>query len=213
MVKFIQSNNEVFLSIRDCQTKFNLNLLYNTRPKVLNERNYSIRIDMFNKLSLKYRSSWLFPLQFIFLPVQRLSVQLIIRENDDESIDNCSLKCVHGLCRKYVNRFEYYCQCNEHWSGLLCEINHRCDCGRNSLCINFVHNRSICVCSIDKFGRFCRLKYSTCETNPCQHGGTCIPTDYRLSETNFTCICDENHSGLICERTNTKITISFSKEI
>ncbi|UJR19897.1 hypothetical protein I4U23_023030 [Adineta vaga] len=44
-----------YLSIRDCNTKFNFHLLYSTQPKYLN-RTYSIRIDVFEMNTLRYRT-------------------------------------------------------------------------------------------------------------------------------------------------------------
>jgi hypothetical protein len=43
-----------YLSIRDCDRKFNIYLLYSTRPKY-STRNYSVQIDAFNKLTMNYR--------------------------------------------------------------------------------------------------------------------------------------------------------------
>ncbi|CAF5181570.1 unnamed protein product, partial [Rotaria magnacalcarata] len=70
--EIIQSHDYIeYLAIRDCDTKFNVYLFYSTRSK-----NYFIRIHAFNRLALKYRASWIFPLKFLFLPVHRLSVLL-----------------------------------------------------------------------------------------------------------------------------------------
>ncbi|CAF4416480.1 unnamed protein product, partial [Rotaria sp. Silwood2] len=102
-----------FIARRDCQIKFNIYLLYSTRPKNLT-KSYSVHIDAYNKRSLDYRASWLVPLNFSFLPVHRTIVQIIIPRptNDDESCSNHP--CIHGKCTKYINDAigTTFCRCN-----------------------------------------------------------------------------------------------------
>jgi hypothetical protein len=66
-----------YLPVQDCSAKFYVNLLYSTRPKQA-MKNYSVRVDAYKKLSLQYRTSWLFPIRFAFLPVHRLALQIKI---------------------------------------------------------------------------------------------------------------------------------------
>jgi hypothetical protein len=89
--KNIESHDHIeYLSVRDCDTKFNVYLLYSTRAKN-SSKTYSVQIDAFNKLTLSYRTSWIFPLQFSFLPVHRLSVLLKLPIYDAESLQKCTL--------------------------------------------------------------------------------------------------------------------------
>lgn len=48
-----------YLPSRDCRTKYNLYLLYGTRPKN-SSRIFSVRIDAFSEMALNYRASWTF---------------------------------------------------------------------------------------------------------------------------------------------------------
>ena len=94
-----------YLSMRDCKIKFNIYLLYSTRPKN-STKNYSIHIDIYEKISLTYRGSLLFPINFSFLPVHRLAFIVDIPRNND-NIQNCSNnQCIHGKCIKYSNNPE-----------------------------------------------------------------------------------------------------------
>ena len=219
VIQLIDNQNEThsfeqrqFLAMRDCRFKFHLNLLYRTRPKAIHNRTYSVRIDIFHKSTLKHHSAWLFPLQFLFLPVQRLAVQLVIEENPIDLEKNCPLNCQHGQCRQYRNHMSYFCQCHPFYFGALCTEKQHCQCSSDSLCMTSFNNRSICICPPFKYGPQCRLTHRSCpRANPCRNGGTCIPTDERISEKNFTCICDQTHSGPFCERNESQIIISFEK--
>lgn len=65
----IESYDQIqYLAIRDCYSKFDINLLYSSRPKNISQ-NYSVRIDAYDKDSMTYRTSWIFPIIFPFLPV------------------------------------------------------------------------------------------------------------------------------------------------
>jgi hypothetical protein len=71
-----------YMPNRDCNTKFNIYLLYPDRPKSLSN-NYSIRIDLYEKTKLNYWASWYVSIPFQFLPVNRIATQLIIPEIQD----------------------------------------------------------------------------------------------------------------------------------
>ena len=75
----IADNHEqlTYMPTRDCNTKFNIYLLYPQRPKSLS-KNYSIRIHLYEKVKLNYWSSWYLPIPFQFLPLNRITTQLII---------------------------------------------------------------------------------------------------------------------------------------
>ena len=112
-----------YLSIKHCQRKFNIYLLYSTRPKD-ETKNYSIHIDIYEKITLNYRGSFIKPLNFSFLPVHRLAFQLDIPRIFDD-IENCSdHQCINGKCRKYFNdpNNRTFCQCEKGWSGRYCTI-------------------------------------------------------------------------------------------
>ncbi|CAF5074486.1 unnamed protein product, partial [Rotaria sp. Silwood1] len=183
-----------YLSIRDCKVKFNIYLLYSTRPKN-QTKIYAIHIDIYEKLSLNYRGSFLFPIKFPFLPVHRLPYLVDIPRK--EKIQTCSnSKCIHGKCIIYSNNPQHssFCQCNRGWSGQYCTISHVSMCSSDSIFIGVsAYNRSICACPINKFGDRCLLVNNICQIDnnlKCENGGQCIPADeYTISNKTFTCIC------------------------
>ena len=209
-----------FLSVRDCQVKFNVYLLYSIRSKDPS-KTYFIHIDIYEKASFVYRGSLLFPVLFPFLPVYRLSSIVDIPRNSDATRNCLTNRCKHGQCIKYSNRLQddSFCRCDEGWSGQHCHIRYVCRCSSDSLCIGLSanNNRSICICPIDKFGPRCLLFDPSCQVNdnsPCENGGQCIPNDdYLVSNRKFTCICRRGFSGDRCQTVDNNITISFSKDI
>lgn len=205
----IAPNHEriTYVPSRDCNTKYNLYLLYPNRPKNLSQT-YSIRIDIFDKTNLNYWDSWYLPILFPFLPVNRIATQLFI--GGEQQIISCPLSCgEHGRCRRYINKnSSYFCQCDQGYSGIRCEISHPCHCAKDSWCLA----PSICVCPLNKFGPHCYLKYSICESNnnPCQHNGICVPSDDRINLNGFFCICSSDYSGSRCENVNNRIDLHLN---
>jgi hypothetical protein len=208
-----------YLSLRDCQVKFNIYLIYSTRPKDPTKQ-YAIHIDFYEKHSLNYRGSILLPIKFPFLPVHRLSFIVDIPRINDK-IQSCSYdRCIRGRCIRYSNNQENFtfCQCNEGWSGRYCTIQHTCSCASDSLCIGIsADNRSICVCPMNKFGSRCLLIDTVCQndnTSKCENGGQCVPTDGQMIFNRmFTCICPKGFSGDRCEIADNQLVLSFDKEI
>ncbi|CAF1407518.1 unnamed protein product [Adineta ricciae] len=203
-----------YLPVRDCDTKFNLYLLYSTRPKNPS-KTYSIRIDAFLKVNLRYRASWIFLLQFSLLPVHRFSTILIIPHLDTQPVNKCIPSCLHGQCFPYVNnQTSTFCRCETDWSGLQCTIEKKCICTFNSICVD----GSICVCPLHRFGPRCYLKQFSCHTESCVNNGQCIPIDERyklLDLKRSTCVCPLGYSGNQCEYqlNQTRIEIWFDDNI
>jgi hypothetical protein len=142
----IAANHEqiIYMPSRDCDTKFNIYLLYPHRPKN-SSSNYSIHIDLFEKKTLNYWGSWYLSIPFQFLPVNRIVSQLRIPEvREIES--SCLLPCgEHGKCMRYMNKkSSVFCRCDQGYSGARCEIQHKCDCASDSFCLA----SSICVCPL-----------------------------------------------------------------
>jgi hypothetical protein len=193
----------MFLPSRDCNMKFYLNLLHSSRPRNVSAR-YAVRIQIFDKQSLMHRTSWIYPLQFAFLPV--IPVVALLRLIPDQQ-EICSHKCSHhGSCTIYQNSKSNYCRCHPGWTGLDCsEPSFHCNqCSPGSLCLG-----SMCLCALGKFGPRCYLVRSSCDPNPCLNGGLCVPDDERVAEDHFVCICREANSGKRCELSNTFVTISM----
>ena len=205
----IESYDQItYLATHNCDRKFNVYLLYGTRPKNTS-RNYSVHVDVYNKNTMQYRSSSLFPIVFPFLPVSRLAVKLRIPIMTSQVEDNCtSLKCaIHGHCLKYENNNQTFCRCDEGWFGISCNIPYSCNCSSDAICIG----PSMCLCPTGKFGPFCHLKYPEC---PCKNGGSCLLIDARMNEENRTiCTCRDGFSGRTCEIVDTRIVITFPPKI
>ncbi|CAF1251589.1 unnamed protein product [Adineta ricciae] len=207
-----------YLSIRDCKIKFNFYLLYSTRPKHPN-RTYSIHVDIYEKLSLIYRTSFHYPVKFSFLPVHRLG--FVVNVPPEASPSGTCLphkKCLHGKCFKYFNTKQTFCQCDAGWMGESCDIAYDCTCSTsNSLCIGLSSdNRSICVCRENYFGSRCYLRNRICDNSPCENKGSCFSyDDFVLPSINpkYFCICPKGFSGDRCQLIDTEINLIFDKEI
>ncbi|UJR06788.1 hypothetical protein I4U23_011075 [Adineta vaga] len=200
-----------YMPDRDCNTKYNLYLLYPDRPKSLS-KNYSIRIDIYEKTNLIYWASWYLPIPFQFLPVNRIATQISIPEQPNR--ESCTLSCgEHGKCMNYINNKSFnFCLCNNGYSGPYCNVKHQCYCADNSFCLT----SSICICPLNKFGSYCHLKHSICQVktnNSCEHNGICIPKDDRIDLKEFTCFCPEDYSGKRCEIRNSRVDIQLNEEI
>ncbi|CAF1142600.1 unnamed protein product [Adineta ricciae] len=206
-----------YLFAKNCQRKFNLYLLYSTRPKNMH-RQYSIQIHIYEQITLNYRGSFLKSVNYTFLPVHRLAFQLDIPHSND-IIETCvDQQCLHGKCIKYFNDLNRtsFCQCYEGWSGRYCHIQYKCLCSSRSLCLGKIaNNRSLCVCPITKIGPRCLIPDYICQSQPCMNGGTCVRTDEAdLSPDNrFICICPKNFFGVRCELARTKLLISYDESL
>ncbi|CAF1281628.1 unnamed protein product [Rotaria sordida] len=140
-------------SFYDCQTKFNIYLLYSTRSKNLTKNDF-IHIDIYEKISFTYRKSFLIPLEYPLLPVHRIAVQLNIPCTNDRQENCLNQPCIHGQCIRYSNNSnnDSFCQCYREWTGKYCTISYRCTCSSDSLCIDISsNNRSICICPLHKW--------------------------------------------------------------
>ncbi|CAF1423553.1 unnamed protein product [Adineta ricciae] len=203
----ITSYHEQILYIpkQDCGRKYNIYLLYPTKPKNLSA-NYFIHVDVFNKITLTYLASWHLPIPFPFLPVNRIASRFFIPTASIISRP-CPLVCgEHGQCVQYANGNRlYFCQCEQGYSGLSCDIKHQCACSSNSICLF----SSICVCPVTKFGSRCYLNRSICRINPCQNHGDCVPVDDRIEFNKFICLCKQNFYGPVCEYQKNRIDIQF----
>ena len=213
--------------MRNCKTKFQIYLVYATRPKDP-RKSYSINIQIYEKISFKHRGSLLFPITYSFLPVHRLALFVDIPPNDDKSSTCSDDRCFHGECIKYSNRppNETYCRCQPGWSGKDCTIPYLCNCSLDSLCIGIsADHRSICVCPKNKSGPRCLLTDKVCEIKnknlSCQNGGECVPKhNYMISyyedlirSDPYICVCREGFTGDYCDILSKKMNLSIDKDI
>ncbi|CAF1279777.1 unnamed protein product [Adineta ricciae] len=206
-----------YFYFKDCSNKYNIYLLH---PKYSYTKNYSIHIDVYEKISLTYRGSFYIPIKYRFLPINRIAVQLTIPSKIYQ-IKTCSDQlCQHGHCYYYINDGENrtFCQCHQGWYGKYCTIPHTCQCSSNSSCIGVTaNNQSVCVCPINKWGTRCFLHSNPCDSEGeklCLNEGQCIPLDkqLQLSKT-YYCLCRKGFDGNNCEKTETHLKLSFHKDI
>jgi len=208
-----------YFAVRDCAKKYTDYLVYSSRPKDPT-KTYSIHIDIYEKKKLLiYRGSLLFPIQFPFLPVHRLAFIVDIPRKS-ANIYSCSNNpCYHGKCIRYSNieNETTFCQCQDGWIGRYCNIKLKCTCSSDSICIGIsANNQSICVCPLNKFGSRCLLVDSTSTVNiKCQNDGQPPPSDYytRFTSSLDSCICPVGFHGFRCESNDSKLILSFNREI
>ncbi|CAF2974159.1 unnamed protein product, partial [Rotaria sp. Silwood2] len=200
----------LYSSTRDCNSKFDINLLYVDQPKS-QSKNYSIHIDAFIKNNLTYYASWYLHILFPFLPVNRIASVLTIPIRAQEPQNDCNENICksHGRCIRYVSSSNFFCQCDLGWKGQFCQIKRhnedKCHCSPNSLCIE----SGLCLCPLNQFGNRCYLTRSACNIDTCSNRGLCVPHDERISESNFTCICNDGYWGKQCEYVSTQVDIYF----
>ena len=214
--KVIQSAEQLtYLSAIDCQRKFNVYLLYGTRPKQ-SEREYAIHIDIYEKETLKYRASFLYPVQFPFLPVHRLAYHIQLPSTEEQDHSCLNSQCVHGKCMKYLNNLQNYtfCQCDRGWTGKYCNISYNCQCSSDAKCLGVLPNhRSICLCPPNRYGSRCFLDDLICQINgnsTCLNGGQCISDENHLmSDQKFECLCKSGYSGDRCEIKDVQLNLTF----
>jgi hypothetical protein len=195
----------------DCNTKYNRYLLYPTRPKS-KSHNYSIHIDVYDKLTLDYYGSSYIFIPFPFLPVNRIATKIIIPVAKTRPSTNCSIECgIHGKCFHYVNSSKSFCHCEKGYSGRFCNLTHDCSCSSDSICLN----SSICLCPLHKFGSKCYLQHTSCQShnNLCKNNGRCIPIDDRMGKDGFMCLCAEDYMGSYCEYKSNRIDITFKTDV
>ena len=201
-----------YLSIRDCSAKFHTYLLYHSRPKN-RTKSYFLRVHSFHGSTYEYRASWLYPIQFSALPVQRLSVLLKVPKISNKQ--ECLLQCgSHGECIRYENHPMPFCRCYSGWSGVTCDVQYQCPCAEGSFCID---TSKACLCPLYSAGSRCYVKQTVCqkESSPCLNGGICIPHDERFIEYTkpYICICSDDFSGDSCQHKKSLIELSIVKEM
>ena len=205
-----------------CEMSFHFYLLYSTQPKDTS-KNYSIQIDFYEKDSLKYRGSSLYPIEFAFLPVHRVAILAEIPPTDNQN-QTCSDRiCIHGKCIRYYNDLQgrTFCHCDERWTGDDCSIPYNCTCSSTSHCHGILpSNRSICVCPTTQFGPRCFINRTMCQNqgnnSTCLHNGTCITLEGLASSKHhpsFACVCSNGYTGERCEISLDTISISIDRNI
>ena len=209
-----------YSSVKYCQQIFQLTLIYGDRSKNLTTQ-YQIHVDIFETLSLKYRGSLLFPIQFSFLPVHRLGLFISIPPSKKPNQNCQELQCQHGRCIRYWNNTnnQMFCQCEKGWTGKYCSIPYVCQCASNSTClgISLSNNRSVCVCPKNTFGSYCLINttnWAIQKKSLCLNRGELILTeDYLNSNERLICLCQKGFNGHLCEIIDSQLTFEFNENI
>ena len=209
----------LFLTTEHCRTRFYFYLFYATRPKD-SSKNYSIQIDFYEKNTFSYRGSRLFPIQFNFLPVHRLAY-LIDIPSLNVIIPSCIEDlCIHGECFGYLDQpaNRTYCRCHRGWSGRYCTIPHECACSSKSLYLGrLANNRSICLCSLDRFGPRCLLPDLIAQEKDepiCYNNGTYVPIDLDGGgPKKYLCICPPGFRDDDCGLAEKKFLFLISPDV
>ena len=218
--RLIHSSEQfIYLPMDNCERKFNIYLLYSTKPKG-ERKDYLIHIDIYEKKTLDYRGSTIKSLKFPFLPVHRIMFQVNIPFKF-ENLNKCAdTRCLNGKCQKYFDDQEnrIFCQCEKGWSGRFCTIPYISLCSIDSISLGqLANNRSLCICPVNKMGPRCLINDVTCQKNQtvtCFNKGECLSVDeYRTSQKKFLCICSKEFTGNQCEIPRTKLLIIFDKNI
>ncbi|UJR07146.1 hypothetical protein I4U23_011434 [Adineta vaga] len=196
----------------NCDERFDIQLLYPHRPKLLNH-SYFIRIsayeiDILKLNKIQYRTSWYSSIPFPFLPVNKLALYLSIPivEPQISPCDKTNM-CIHGECLYYFNSSKYFCHCDMGWSGSKCDRKYDCQCSSGLISVDGPTN---CVCPINKFGLLCYITKSECTM--CENGATCIEDSHHSSYSHIEpyCLCREGFEGIYCETRQSYLDVSFN---
>ncbi|CAF0883865.1 unnamed protein product [Didymodactylos carnosus] len=176
-------------------------------PSLPNAGDYFVRIDAYSvsDSEVKFSASWYFDVQFSFLPVNRLTIDLFINKiKPPNACSNCSF---HGLCVTYENFPKSFCLCEKDWKSPQCNemINSETTmCNKGAKYVQSF-NVSKCVCPLGKAGSNCYASFNPCQHAPCKHNGTCIPFDQRTIH--FRCICINGYFGDQCQNYSSRLGI------
>ena len=205
-----------YLAVENCRRRFDIYFLYSHRPKD-QSKDYLIQIDVYEKETLNYRGSWIKSLNFTFLPVHRLILQISIPHSMSDESECVDDRCEHGKCRKYLNdRMNgTFCQCDKEWFGRFCDFSHRSMCSSDSVSVGQLsNNRSICICPSNKIGPRCLIDDNICQSTTCMNNGQCLTIDqYQTSTKRFLCICSRDSTGDRCEISQNQLILTFDANV
>ncbi len=161
--------------------------------------------------SLEFQAAWHYKFLFPFLPVERLSLLLVLVDRN-EPIGVCG---EHGQLMPYVNTQERsWCLCNHGWFGARCNQSCSSDlCSSNSICRGWPIS---CLCPLNYMGSTCRIPTThVCWKDRCLNNGTCLTLVAHAAATNdhFYCSCPPQFCGDQCESKAGRFTFGFDKTI
>ncbi|UJR17508.1 hypothetical protein I4U23_004403 [Adineta vaga] len=208
-----------YFYFRDCSMRYNIYLLHPI-SSFSSLKNYSVHIDVYEKVLLTYRGSFIISIDYPFLPVNRIATRLTIPRRS-HAMKTCSdQSCRNGKCIPYIDdqQGRTFCQCYQGWYGKFCTIRYTSQCSSHSLSIGVTaNNQSVCICPVHSWGSRCLLRSDPCQSHGdplCQNGGQCIPDDQQLRlSRSYICVCQKGFSGENCENSDTYLKLSFHKGI
>lgn len=184
-------------------------LLYLLYPYQLSFKNLFLRVDSYRVTqdSLVFFLAWYFPVQFSFLPVNRLVIKLLLDERPPNRIICTILSCRYGSCQSYTNSDEHFCQCQKGWTGRSCDIPLKSNC-TNPISIN---NYTLCLCPLGRLGLQCNTVFDVCKGTECQNHGKCTPFDDRTYP--YVCICiGDKYHGDQCQFITAQIVLTIPSD-
>jgi len=197
-------------------TKHVIYLLY-PRSRPMSMVKPSVRIDAYiaTKKSIEHSLSWLYPVQFPFLPVNRLAFRLFFEQRRIDPTLCAQLNCKHGICQSFANVELPFCKCQPGWTGVTCSQSSDTECSKincdlNSTCV-VSHRHAFCLCLVGRTGSQCRVAHDACQGVQCENNGTCVTLDERTGE--HFCLCQVNYFGNQCQYKNARVTVHISSEI
>ena len=191
-------------------------LLYpHLRPMTHTKTSVHIDAYLVGENLTKHSLSWRYPVQFPFLPVNRLAFRLFFEERQISQTRCAKLNCKHGTCQSFVNIDLVFCRCQTGWSGETCNQTFHIQCNQlncdpNSQCI-VSFGYAFCLCPIGRMGTQCRVPYNACQNIHCANNGTCVTLDERTDE--HFCQCPVNYFGNKCQYKNAHLTIQIPDQI
>ncbi|CAF1364182.1 unnamed protein product [Didymodactylos carnosus] len=163
---------------------------------------YFVQVIVYNvtATTVSFHSSLLYPVEFQFLPVNRLSA--LVQISNKNSITDCQ-KCVHGQCVTYSNfAGKEHCLCNDGWSGITCDIESTRKCEHGSIAVD-----GQCLCTLGFMGPSCSINRNACTARSCYNGGSCVPL---ADDFSFTCLCHNEFFGNQCKHKKATLTVHIN---
>ena len=183
--RIISHEQSVYTPQHFCLPLHTIVLYYPINESLLPPANHSVLIYAFAATTLKFLTVWTFPVQFEFLPVNRIAKQLVIPASD--SVQKASFKSL---------------ECHSCSNVSLC-LGYDTDL-----------RQEMCVCPMDRMGSRCLIPFNPCNNMSCNGHGKCLPVEARrVPDARFICMCYNEWFGTRCNQLRAHINIVFSPEI
>ncbi|CAF3974713.1 unnamed protein product [Rotaria sp. Silwood1] len=196
---------------------------YFNQTDISNNHPYSVRFEAFELTHNETKAlvAWNYPIYFDYLPSFRLATPLKFPETYlSRSHHPCiNITCnSNSICIPFFNnrKWSYLCSCKSSFYGHNCRwFDHNCSkyCSFGSICKSNARpllsggRQPLCICSHNRFGPRCNLRYDDCQSNPCHNNGICYQTFNPSGKRPFVCICHMYFFGDFCQYEKSSINI------